>query len=996
MPTESVTSRQVDSSRHPVFVMNQGMIVHGNPAFLELLGLDSPQALNAVSILDLALSLDKRKLREFEALAGRKDRDSLPHPELDLIFRVRGDAPLRCSLDGFGVTFGDEQALLCTVRTKSAQAPDSAATEPETGEPAVVVQEGIIVHATAAFAAMTGWDSPALLHSTPILDVIDEHSMPRIRRLLSGAGAASAPDPASDNRLLLKTRDDRPVPARVSLTPVHYDGAPAQRLTFAATGPAEKRGYLRKIDLRLALSLLCLILLGFGPLPLLLNLKINNVPRVYLPPDAEAVVIDDRIREIFPNDQGMLFLFEGVGLYSDGFLNALDGLTRSLEAIPEVDKVYSVTRQDHISGTEDGFLVEPVLPVDGLDDLDEEERRQRAVEDRFARRALVSADGDALAVVIVPVKMDDSFARMALQDQVYALIGKHRLENYLAAEAGQLTTDIEQTREFIGQMSLFIPLTVLIGVVLIWLLFRKVLAVVATVAAMQAILGPTISLYTLFDIPFNLISSILPPLLSALTIAALVHLFNALLLASRRGKSGRERVVAALGNIRKPALFNALTTMAGFGSLSLSEIPPIKSLGLITAAGVGLVYIVVYHLLPPLFIRFDRTGWKRKQKKSGIFDRGLTLLFHTGVRHPVATLVLSALLLAAFIPKLGDIVVETNLLEFFATDHQTRISTEYVEDRLVGTGALDVVFTADQPQGLLAVESLGAIKRFQLWLESQKEVDKATSYADFIEEMHWGFHNEDPAFRAIPDDPELISQYLFIYDGTDIYDFIDRDLRTARITLSLNIHGASEIDGFIDKTRNYLSARSPPGVNWEIAGISRMFSDQVDLLIEGQIKSIIGAIAIIFALMLLQWRSVRDSLICMVPNLSPVLLIFIVMGTLGIWLDMATAMIASVTVGIAIDDTIHVYHGFIDRVRKGIHPVFAIARTYRQAGRAVLTTTIILSVQFLMLVTSDFIPIANFGLLTTVGLIAALLFDLILLPAMLVMLFSRKKARAPV
>jgi predicted RND superfamily exporter protein len=147
--------------------------------------------------------------------------------------------------------------------------------------------------------------------------------------------------------------------------------------------------------------------------------------------------------------------------------------------------------------------------------------------------------------------------------------------------------------------------------------------------------------------------------------------------------------------------------------------------------------------------------------------------------------------------------------------------------------------------------------------------------------------------------------------------------------------------------------------------------------------------------MLLLWRSFSQALLCMIPNLSPILLIFIFMGIFGIWLDMATAMIASVAAGIAVDDTIHVFHGFIKRVKAGSTPVSALVRTYHQAGRAVLTTTIILSAQFMVLMASEFIPTGNFGLLTSIGLVAALLFDLMLLPAILLLIYE-PRSRKPV
>jgi len=180
-------------------------------------------------------------------------------------------------------------------------------------------------------------------------------------------------------------------------------------------------------------------------------------------------------------------------------------------------------------------------------------------------------------------------------------------------------------------------------------------------------------------------------------------------------------------------------------------------------------------------------------------------------------------------------------------------------------------------------------------------------------------------------------------------------------------------------------------VETEIAGVGRLFSDMEELLVNGQVYSLGGALILIFVLMLVLWRSIWQAVICMLPNLSPIMLIFIFMGIFNIWLDMATAMIASVAVGIAVDDTIHVFHGFIKRLKAGAKPATAILRTTSHAGRAVMTTTIILASQFLILLSSEFIPTSNFGLLTSIGLVAALLFDLLVMPALLILIFRQRQ-----
>ncbi|MCP4126618.1 MAG: RND transporter, partial [Gammaproteobacteria bacterium] len=286
------------------------------------------------------------------------------------------------------------------------------------------------------------------------------------------------------------------------------------------------------------------------------------------------------------------------------------------------------------------------------------------------------------------------------------------------------------------------------------------------------------------------------------------------------------------------------------------------------------------------------------------------------------------LILGVTLPQVVNIVVETNLQEFFYPDHKVRRATDQIEHKLVGTSSLDITFSTTEENGLKSPEVLQAMRRFQVWAEIQPEVDKSISMADFVEEMHWGFHAEDKKYRKIPDSADLISQYLLVYDGEDLFDFVDEEYRVSHVSLNVNVHGANRISRLMERIRVYLKNNIESDVEWEIAGFGRLFADQEDLLIEGQVKSLLGALGLIFILMLVQWRSLECAAICMIPNMSPILLIFIIMGMFGIWLDMATAMIASVAVGIAVDDTIHVYHGFIHRVRQGTRPVAAMVRTY--------------------------------------------------------------------
>ncbi|MEL7400260.1 MAG: MMPL family transporter, partial [Pseudomonadota bacterium] len=467
-------------------------------------------------------------------------------------------------------------------------------------------------------------------------------------------------------------------------------------------------------------------------------------PTTFLPPDSPSLVLNEQVRKIFPDDEVFVLLFEGVALYSDGFLEAYDNLASELETIDQINDVISLTRQDHISGSEDGFTVEPLVDIDALDDSHPRERLDRILNDRFARNSLVASDGSAVAMIVIPEALDNSILNLKLEEQILELVETHQLQGYLSAMAGEITTDVAQMRMVLRDNMVFIPATVFIGLLLTWILFQRVIAVIATGVVTGAVVNTTIMFYVIFQQPFNTISGIIPPLLSALTIAALVHFYNALHYASKRGLIGKERVQAALSEIRRPAFFSALTTSVGLASLGLSPIPPIKVFGLASAAGVFLIYLIVIYLLPPIFAQFDHKEWPSRKSGLWLMDKLVEKLYHLGMRRPkiVISTILVAILAAS--PMISKVGVETNILEFFPPEHELRQDINHIEQKLVGTTPLEVVFTSSEPEGMIQPETLKKVKALQAWLEAKPSVDKTLSIADFIEEMHWGFHAEDP------------------------------------------------------------------------------------------------------------------------------------------------------------------------------------------------------------------------------------------------------------
>jgi predicted RND superfamily exporter protein len=743
----------------------------------------------------------------------------------------------------------------------------------------------------------------------------------------------------------------------------------------------------------LALAIVLLIsLLGGGTLAWL---KIDNAPDTYFPPGVPTVQFEHQLRETFPTDEVLVALFEAPDLFGDCFLEPFLRLTRSMEQHPLVDRVLAVGAFDQIRGTADGFSVEPLLSADLLKELNPDQRRARVLNDRFAPGLLATTDGTGFALIIRPKALDGSLQRLALQQALLDAIAAEGLSHRHTALAGQLAVDVAELHAMLHDTMIFVPGTLTIGLLIVWLLFRRLLAVVVSALTISAVTLLTLALLVLAGQPFTLIAAILPPLMSALTLAGLIHWFNAMAHAAQRGLTGQARIDWAYQQVAKPILFASLTTAVGLASLGFSPIRPIAAFGLAAAAGLVIQCAIALIIIPALFKRWDRRPWVRRSGGLRWLDHLVRALRNLGMRRPAWVVVITVLIIAAGAPFITRIQTETNLLYFFKPDAPIRQSTERIQERLLGVTSLEIIFDLPERDALKDPEPLRRIDALQAWLEAQPEVTRALSMVDLIEEMHWAFHEEDPAYRVLPDNRALIAQYLLIYDGRDLHELVNRDFTRARLTLNLNIHGARAINALIGRIRAQLGQDDWGAMTIEIAGFGRLFADQEQLLINGQLRSLIVAVVLISLLMLAMWRSLSATFLTMIPNLAPVLLIFIVMGVLGIWLDMATAMIASVTVGIAVDDTIHLFHSYHSQRRAGRRPIWALARAYQHAGRALTATTVILCAQFLLLGASSFVPTVLFGWLTALGLLAALLFDLLFLPALLVLLAKRGGGMLP-
>ena len=731
------------------------------------------------------------------------------------------------------------------------------------------------------------------------------------------------------------------------------------------------------------LALAILLGLQLAAVPFLFKIHFNNAGDIYSPADAPIIQLRESLFREFPNDEALIALFEGDALFNPSFLAALNRVAEKMEAQPSVDRVLTLTTVEHIEATDDGFAVSLLVDPDNLAARSPAEWKARVLGDTLAPGLIVARDGRAVALVVRPKILKESLARRDIQIALDAAIAAEKLTPYHTATAGSVAQTVEELRSIWRDSAIFIPLTVVIGLALMWWVVGRVRPVIVGGLAMGMVVSVSVAGIVASGQPYTPITAMIPTLMAAYTTATLLHLFAAIQRARVALLPRPQRIARALSETFVPGLFNVLTTGAGLLSLMWVDIPPVQTFGLAGAIGTLMVFLVVFILVPPILLKWDTPRWPRHRSGFGYARHIAAAVAVFSMRNAKAVLITTALLVLVTIPLAMQVKVESNLIEFFAPDHSISRSTDRVEDKLSGVTSTEIVLTAGARDGLKHPATLAEIKALQTWLEQQPEIDRSFSLVEVIEEMNRAFSGSELGPNALPTDRKLIEQLLLIYDGKDLYELVNREFQRGRIALNLNVHGANEIGQVIERIRARLAAQPIAGVKTEFAGFGKLFADQEDRIIEGQVKSFASAFVQILLLMALLFRSFRGALICLIPNLAPLFFIFVVMGTTGIALDVATVLIAGVILGITVDDTIHLYHGYLHRIRHGVSPVFAIIRSVESSGRAVIAISVVLVAQFSLLGLSDFRPTAHFGMLCAAGLFAGQVFELLLMPALL-------------
>jgi predicted RND superfamily exporter protein len=746
--------------------------------------------------------------------------------------------------------------------------------------------------------------------------------------------------------------------------------------------------------------------------------------------DDPVRVIYDEFREQYGRDTFILISLEpNTPIFEREFLETLRDLHARLEnEVPLVVEVTSLVNARITRGEGDELVVGELM-----EDWPEDDAALRAIESQaranpFYQNNLISGDGKLTSIMVelevysqLGEQGDalDGFADggdPGSEDEdepVTYLTGAEEAEVIGAVLAmleeyrsDDLTIEVAGTPVLTGQFALmmqadmgrFTALALLIIVISLAMLFRRVGAVLVPLVTVICSVISTMSIMAGTGTPLTSPTQIIPTFLLAVGVGGSVHIMTIYYQGRRRGLTKEDGLAHALGHSGLAVIMTSLTTAGGLLSFVAAELLPISHFGVFAPIGVMVSLFYTLTMLPALVAISPSRGRAQAEAKPLFFTQ--RLLIDAGVfstRHSTPILVATFVLVVVSVYGASMIRVAHSPFDWFPEGDMVRRGMETMDTNMGGMGNIELIVDTGRVNGFhdpAFLESADRLRDYIYTLDIRDvRAGKVQSLTDVLKETHRALNENRIEYYAIPEDPNLVSQELLLFENAgsdDVEDLVDSTFQSGRITVRVPMNDAMAFPPFIQAVVEEAERVFGPEVSIRVSGIVHVIGATMTAVIQTMLRSYAMALAIITPLMVLLIGNVRVGLLAMIPNLTPILLTLGIMGWADIPLDTFTLLIGSVAMGLAVDDTIHFMHNFRRYFDEHANVEVAVRKTLETTGQALLFTSIVLALGFAIYTQAYLTNLFYFGLLTALTIVFAFLADIVLAPALLVKVFGRR------
>ena len=561
------------------------------------------------------------------------------------------------------------------------------------------------------------------------------------------------------------------------------------------------------------------------------------------------------------------------------------------------------------------------------------------------------------------------------------------------AITGNTLSNYHNIKIAIRDVKIMIPVMYGLMFILIGVLLRSLSSVfVALSVAMMSGIS-ALGLGALLGIEYSMLAINALIISITVAIAHCIHIFTQFLV-ELRSKPKRQALIASLQINFFAVSMTSLTTAVGFLSLNFNDLPPAVALGNAAAIGTGLAWLFSLTVLPALVMLLP---FKAPQAETQRLESFMLSCAGFVIKSQQALLIGLGFISAIMIALSFSNILNDRFSEMIHEPHIFRTDTANIDQHFGALYTAHFDIDSGNENGIADPDYLKNLDKFAEYLRAQPEVQSVNSFADVVKRLNKSMHNDKPEFYAIPDSRQLIAQYILLYEmslpyGLDLNDQVTLDKQRSRLIVSMPSIDTRQLKALEARLWQWQLANLPQHMRHKGAAMSIIWAHLSSDSLKSSLTGSIIALSIISIILLIVLRSLRYGLVSLVPNLMPAAfgfgLWYFISGEVGLGLT----CVVIITIGIVVDDTVH----FLAKYKKAMqehnnNAEQAIRATFQQVGPALMITTSVLASGFLVLSLSKIIANSALGSLTAIILVAALLLDILLLPALLLMLDKNRK-----
>ncbi len=694
----------------------------------------------------------------------------------------------------------------------------------------------------------------------------------------------------------------------------------------------------------------------------------------YMPYDHPAFVFSDQAEEIFDINDGILIAVENkAGIYNPSTLKKIKDLTRELQKMEEINKddVTSLYTAENIVGTEGSLDVKDFY--DKIPQTEEELKQlQSDVRSNDMVFKRIVSENEKIALIVA-----------AIDDDVFTIEFYHEVLNLAHSYEGPEKLHVagvpivEGTLAYLApkDMMIMVPIVIVVIILVLYFVMRSVRN---TIFTLLVVLFSTIwafGLMAVIGIPIYSVSTMIPVMLIAIGVADGIHLYSHLdlYLFEHPDANKLDAVKDMIKEMWKPIVMTSVTTAVGFISLLTSEVYPIKYFGLFTAFGVMMAMVFSLVLIPAAIIVFGlprrKVHHEKSKEESGKFSYKFA---EWTVKFKLLVISVTAFIIVVSVIGINEVWINSSFLDKFEKDSDIVQTDAFINQYFGGTNTLNVILDSDEHDKFKEPEVQRLIDKMQKDVESIDVVGNSFSLADYIKRMNKVMNADNDAYNTIPESQNLIAQYLLLYemsgDPDNLWKVVDYDYKKANVNVQLKSDNSKEVNRAIEKLDEYKDDFANHNINIEYAGSGYKALVFTDLILEGQIKSLLLSLLIIIVLLSIMFKKISIGLIGSIPITITAIISFGLMGIFNIPLSTTTALISSIAVGIGIDYAVH----FIERYKiyalESGDKELTIKETMHHSGRAISFNAVVVIAGFLVLLFSVFPPNRSLGALVSLNM----------------------------